>query len=472
MKIDVEENLIAPSERTNSISIDNEIENLLDTDEFARYMATVCYAGTSDWVLTDNNVKGYRSQDDGKFHFMFFDMDLTWENTNNVEELDANDIIYLYRNLKQSKAFRKQFVAAYCILHGSIYTQERCQHIADSICALVKNALALDNRYTTGTYRKLQETMWEKSHREARIKSLMNSYGLSDSLNVNLSANCTHARIRIDGVDVPFSKFSGVLFRGMTVSTDAANGFRFIGWRDQHSRWLSREKECQITSDGTYTAVYEKITDEQLSAICINEVCAANDIYVNDYGKRADWIELYNRGKEPVDVAQCFFSDEESNPTKYRIDNSGKAGTIIQPNGHLVIWCDGKPSLTQLHLPLKLKNADNSTLILQSADGKWKDSIRYHSHSSKETVGRYPDGGSNTWVFYHPTIGTHNAPTTYDSAVNIVQDSVTAPNQPDEIESINYYTISGIRILKPQNGMYIKVVRYRNGRQESKAYIL
>ena len=68
-------------------------------------MATVCYAGTSDWVLTDNNVKGYRSQDDGKFHFMFFDMDLTWENTNNVEELDANDIIYLYRNLKQNMEF-------------------------------------------------------------------------------------------------------------------------------------------------------------------------------------------------------------------------------------------------------------------------------------------------------------------------------------------------------------------------------
>ena len=33
MKIDVEENLIAPSGRTTSIQIDNEIENLLDTDE-------------------------------------------------------------------------------------------------------------------------------------------------------------------------------------------------------------------------------------------------------------------------------------------------------------------------------------------------------------------------------------------------------------------------------------------------------
>ena len=238
----------------------------------------------------------------------------------------------------------------------------------------------------------------------------------------------------------------------MTVRTDAADGYRFIGWRDQHSRWLSHEKECQITSDGTYTAVYEKTTDEHLSAICINEVCATNDIYVNDYGKR--------------------FSDEENNPTKYQIDNSGEASTIIQPNEHLLIWCDGKPPLTQLHLPFKLKNTDNSILILQSADGKWKDSIRYHSHSSKETVGRYPDGGGNTWKFYHPTIGTHNMTTTYDNAVNNVQDSVIAPTLSDEIERMDYYTLSGIRTLKPQNGISIKMVRYRNGQQECNVCIM
>ena len=295
---------------------------------------------------------------------------------------------------------------------------------------------------------------------------MMNAYGLSDSLHVNLSTNCAYAKIQIDGVDVPFSKFSGVLFGGMTVNTSAADGYRFIGWRDQNGGWLSHEKECQITNDGTYTAVYEKVTDEYLSPICINEVCAANDIYVNDYGKRADWIELYNRGQEPVDVAQWFFSDEKGNPTRYQIDNSGEASTIIQPNEHLLIWCDGKPSLTRgLHLPFKLKNTDNSILILQSADGKWKDSIRYHSHSSKETVGRYPDGGSNIWMLYHPTIGNHNTPTTYDSAVNNVQDSVIAPTLSDEIERVDYYILSGMGTLKPQSGIYIKAVRYRNGGQ-------
>lgn len=442
------------------------IAELLDIDEFVRYMAAICYTSSYDWLLNGNNVKGYRTWEDGKFHFVFFDQDLTWERTNNVETIDGirtNEVLIMYNNLKKNRTFCRQFIVSYCILHGSIYTPERCQHVADSICALVKNALSFDNRTTDATYSKMKKEMWGQSYREARIKSLMKAYGLSDSLNININTNSPFARIQIEGMDVPFSKFSGVLFGPVSVTTNAAKGHRFIGWRDQFDRWLSHEKECQITSDGTYTAVYENGADESFSPICINEVSAANDIYVNDYGKRADWIELYNRGQEPVDVAHWFFSDEKDSPSKYQIDVSGKANTIIQPNEHLVIWCDGKPSLTQLHLPFKLKNADYSTLYLQSANGEHKDSLFYDTHSSKETVGRYPDGGSNTCTFYHPTIGTHNIETTYDSTVDIVQDSVISPSHPDDIKSISYYTLSGIRVLKPLGGIYIKVIHHRDG---------
>ena len=45
-------------------------------------------------------------------------------------------------------------------------------------------------------------------------------------------------------------------------------------------------------------------------------------------------------------------------------------------------------------------------------------------------------------------------------------------SQAAEIESVNYYTICGIRTLKPLNGIYIKVVRYKNGLQESKTRIM
>ena len=441
------------------------IAELLDIDEFVRYMAAICYTGSYDWLLNGNNVKGYRTWEGGKFHFVFFDQDLTWERTDNVEAIDGvktNEVLVLYNNLKRNKAFCRRFVLSYCMLHGSIYTPERCQHIADSICALVKNALQFDSRSTTATYSKLKKEMWGQSYRQARITSLMKAYTLADGINVEISTNCPFARIRIEGMDVPFSKFSGVLFAPVSVTASAAEGYRFIGWKDQNGRWIE-SLECRISEDGTYTAVFEAIADASLSPVCFNEVSAANDIYVNDYGKRADWIELYNRGREPVDVALWYFSDDKENPTKYQIDVSGKANTIIQPNEHLVIWCDGKPSSTQLHLPFKLKNADNSTIFLQSANGECKDSIRYNTHSPKETVGRYPDGGSNTWTFYHPTIGTHNISTTYDSAINIVQDSVHSTTQTDDITSICYYTISGVKVLKPLHGIYIKVVTRRDG---------
>ena len=455
------------------------VSEVLDIDEFVRYMAAICYTGTSDWVLTNNNVKGYRSsamasgtggaQNDGKFHFVFFDQDLTWENTHNVEDLDtnkvANEIVCLYRNLKENSIFRQLFVAAYCILHGSIYTPERCQFIADSICSLVKDALSFDKRYTTATYRKLGQTMWEESHREARIQSLMESYSLSNKIDVNLGTNCPFARIQIEGMDVPFGKFSGVLFNPTFVSTDAAEGYRLIGWRDLSGKWLSLENDCQITKSGTYTAVYEK-TDEDVSPVCINEISAANGIYVNDYGKRADWIELYNRSQEPVDVAQWLFSVDENGLENYQIDAASEVNTIIQPGSHLVVWCDEKPSITELHLPFKLKNADNSFLALQSADGQWIDKILFNVLSSKETVGRYPDGGSYCCKFYHPTIGTHNIQTSYDSAIDTSPNAIFSTILSGETESVCYYTIGGVRVLHPARGIYIKVVRYKDGHTE------
>ena len=441
------------------------VAELLDIDEFVRYMAAICYTGTDDWVLNNNNVKGYRWQDDGKFHFVFFDQDLTWENTNNVEELDNNEIIYLHRNLKENSKFRQLFVTAYCILHGSIYTPERCQFIADSICSLVKDALSFDNRSTTATYRKLQQTMWEESHRTARIQSLMKSYSLSNRIEVNLGTSCPFARIQTNGMEVPFGKFSGVLFAPTSISTNAAEGYRFIGWRDQTGKWLSNDKECQITKSGTYTAVYEK-TEEDVSPICINEISAANDIYVNDYGKRADWIELYNRSQEPIDVAQWLFSIDEEEQGKFQIDTGVEVNTIIRPGSHFVIWCDGKPSISEPHLPFKLKNVDNGLLVLQSSNGRWRDSLSYGTHSAKETVGRYPDGGNDCWKFYHPTIGNHNMQTSNDCQIDTTPNAIISQIFPDEIESVGYYTISGVRVLRPARGVHIKVVRYKDGHTE------
>lgn len=113
--------------------------------------------------------------------------------------------------------------------------------------------------------------------------------------------------------------------------------------------------------------------------------------------------------------------------------------------------------MTQLHLPLKLKNTDGSKLLLASADGRWQDAFYYDIHSSKETVGRYPDGGSECRTFYHPTIGTYNMASSYDG----ISSDANVIHSPLRHESISYYTISGIKTLGLQKG--VNIIRYSDG---------
>lgn len=440
---------------------------LLDMEEFVRYMAAICYTGSYDWLLGGNNVKGYRTQDDGKFHFVFFDQDLAWRDTDNVKAIDGvttNEVLQLYNNLKRNPAFCRQFVASYCILHGCVYTPERCQAVADSICALVGDALAFDYRYTGKTYGTLQKEMWGADYRQSRIRSLAAVYGLGEGMDVTVCSNLPHARIRLEGQDLPFGRFSGTLFGQERMDADAADGYAFLGWQDPEGNWMGESRDCTVTRSGTYTAVFETERVDDVPTVCINEVSAANDIFTNDYGKRADWIELYNRGREPIDVAALHFSDDSVNPTKYRLDAAPSVTTIVPPDGHIVIWCDGRPSLSQPHLPFKLKNMKDGFLSLHDAAEGWTDSIRYNMHSSKETVGRYPDGGCSYYTFYHPTIGNRNMHTLYDTFIRTTPNAIDPPPSSGEIVSAAFYTLDGRRASPQSPGLYIRQTRYRDGR--------
>ena len=56
---------------------------------------------------------------------------------------------------------------------------------------------------------------------------------------------------------------------------------------------------------------------EGISPIRINEISAANSIYVNDYYKKDDWVELYNTTDEDIDVAGMYLTDNEAYPSSH-----------------------------------------------------------------------------------------------------------------------------------------------------------
>jgi hypothetical protein len=155
---------------------------------------------------------------------------------------------------------------------------------------------------------------------------------------------------------------------------------------------------------------------EGFTPVCINEVSAANSIYVNEFFKRNDWVELYNTTNADIDIAGMYLSDNPENPKKYQISKANGIVTVIPAHGFLTIWCDKLEPQSQLHASFKL-DADGGEVLLTAADESWSDRISYTTMKSDETVGRYPDGSRDVFTMNVPTIGKTNIVGSYSESV-------------------------------------------------------
>lgn len=168
-------------------------------------------------------------------------------------------------------------------------------------------------------------------------------------------------------------------------------------------------------------ATYEPLTTEEQSAhsyhpVKVNEVSASNSVFVNELAKKDDWIELYNTTSEPYDVAGMYLSDDVKKPLKFQIEGGEGINTVIPPYGHIIVWASKRNQASQLHANFKLSAADSAYVLLTSADELWSDTLVYCLHNGDESVGLYPDGGTDCYVFSKPTPGKTNLMTTQSLA--------------------------------------------------------
>lgn len=109
---------------------------------------------------------------------------------------------------------------------------------------------------------------------------------------------------------------------------------------------------------------------QRATSMRINEVLVVNeDNFVDDYGKRHGWIELYNSSAGSVNIAGCFLTDDKNNPKKYPIPK-GDVLTLIPPHQHTLFWADGEPNRGTFHVNFTLDPSKENYIALYDADGK------------------------------------------------------------------------------------------------------
>lgn len=128
-------------------------------------------------------------------------------------------------------------------------------------------------------------------------------------------------------------------------------------------------------------------------SVRLNEFMASNTrtLTNNVGGAYDDWFELYNAAPTSADLSGYTLTDTFDSPGRFTIPS----GTVVPPNGFLLVWADNQPGLnapgTDLHVNFAL-SLGGEQLGLFDPDGQMVDGFSFGPQTSDVSLGRYPDG--------------------------------------------------------------------------------
>ncbi|MFA6873135.1 MAG: CotH kinase family protein [Bacteroidaceae bacterium] len=238
-------NLLSLSANAANESTYNQICKLIDIDEFLAYLSLELYISNWDWP--QNNVKGFRNRNGGKFRFTLYDLEggFNYSNNNaftqfaNKEYYTFDDGTYrhiefvtIVLNLLKNETFKRRFIDYYTLMTGSMFNASRVSNITDSLATNIKSEIGYHQSKWGGNNAVLVTAL--KSFANARppyaISTLKSYFGLGTSQNVTLLSDIEGGKLFANGIPIPLNKFSGALFAPVTLKAEAPAGYKFAGW--------------------------------------------------------------------------------------------------------------------------------------------------------------------------------------------------------------------------------------------------
>lgn len=119
-----------------------------------------------------------------------------------------------------------------------------------------------------------------------------------------------------------------------------------------------------------FTCCFTFINAQSTTSLKINEVLINNQSnYVDGYGERVAWIEVFNQSYGMVNIEGCFLTNDKNNPTKFRIPR-GNINTKMPPRQYLMFWADNMPNRGAFYLNFGLEAGKENYIALYDTDGE------------------------------------------------------------------------------------------------------
>jgi spore coat protein CotH len=135
--------------------------------------------------------------------------------------------------------------------------------------------------------------------------------------------------------------------------------------------------------------------------VVINELMADNfSTAFDEFGESNDWIEFYNTTSNVLNLSGLYLSDDIFNVTKWQFP----VGSIIEPDGYLIVWADMDTLQNGLHASFKL-GASGESVFFTNGTSVF-DQINFPALNPDQVYARCPDAG--TFTYSTPTFAEAN----------------------------------------------------------------
>lgn len=162
-----------------------------------------------------------------------------------------------------------------------------------------------------------------------------------------------------------------------------------------------RRMIAAVTAAAMTAPMCAAVQADAASGVVINEVCTQNKSgFTDSTGAAPDWIELYNPGSVPVELAGYGLSDTPGQPAF-----TFPEGASIGAGEYLIVIADkGESSGSEYRTGFGLSKSGD-TLVFTDPSGNAEDTVQIPALSEDVSYGRSPDG---SFTVMTPSPGTVN----------------------------------------------------------------
>lgn len=404
----------------NNESNRNELEAVVDMDQFMTYYAIQVIINNVDWPdnnyalwrYTGNYIEG-NEYSDGRYRFLLYDVDLAYLPENHwrkelfgsevLEKLFSEKGSFIFKNVMKSTYYREKFVNVVYDLLNTTFKTENILNSFDRIYMELSNEIYQYecSKYNNGNnwIESFQKNWSERaknvrdavSKRKNYLNAVMEKYfnvGKIYQLSIQIPEE---SNIICNSIEV--CNFDTKLYIGtyrqncnVKISLKTKKGYSIKYWLVNNIKVF--DQELDINS--------EMITDSKVCVIPILERDNqdANDLVINEISARgsSDWIELCNIAEKEIMLGDYCLTDDIDNLTKYNCPN-----ICLRKND--IVTINGKSNIEMGAYLCNFNLRYGETIYLVHKNSKRiVDSIRIPLMTDEESYGRYAYGES--WVFF------------------------------------------------------------------------